>query len=135
MKDLFQKGDIKHYHHLINENDFARFDTGTVHEVYATFALARDAEWACRAFVLEMKEDNEEGIGTHVNIEHKSPAFKGDIVLFEARFEEILKGEIICSFQAKVNDRIIALGTTGQRILPKSKIQEIFAKWDHRASR
>ena len=45
-----------------------------VHPFYSTFALGRDVEWACRQFVLEMKEEDEEGIGTFLNITHKSPA-------------------------------------------------------------
>ena len=61
MKQLFAPGSEKSYTKVVSAEDIARFESGTVHEVYATFAIARDAEWAGRLFVLDMKEDDEEG--------------------------------------------------------------------------
>ena len=60
--DLFEIGSQKYYSKLVEQADCAAFNSGLVHPVYATFALGRDAEWACRLFVLEMKEEEEEGI-------------------------------------------------------------------------
>jgi hypothetical protein len=40
------------------------FEGVNVHPVMATFSITRDAEWAGRIFVLAMKEEHEEGIGT-----------------------------------------------------------------------
>jgi len=129
MKNTFQNGDQKEYSIVVSPNDIAKFESGVVHNVYSTFALCRDAEWSGRLFVLEMKEDSEEGIGTSISIEHKSPAFVGETVVFIARFEEIKgNGEIINSFEARVGDRLIAIGKQGQRILPKSKIDSLFKK-------
>jgi predicted thioesterase len=64
MKHLFKQGDVKRYSKVVSIDELASFESGTVHEVYSTFALARDAEWSGRLFVLEMKEEDEEGIGT-----------------------------------------------------------------------
>ena len=61
MKNPFKSGDQKTYRHRVTEADIARFESGLVHPFYATFALGRDAEWAGRLFVLEMKEEGEEG--------------------------------------------------------------------------
>ncbi len=74
MKEIFKPGDKKIYTHKVTEQDAAVFETGMVHPVYATFALSRDAEWACRQFVLEMKDADEEGIGTYLTVNHISPA-------------------------------------------------------------
>ena len=127
MINHFQHGDTKEFVRVIRPEDIAQFDSGTVHPVYATFALARDAEWSGRLFVLVMKEDHEEGIGTLLEIQHVSPAFVGQTVRFVATFEEVTaKGEIITSFEAFVNDRLIARGKQGQRILPKEKIEKLF---------
>jgi fluoroacetyl-CoA thioesterase len=52
MKKIFKTGDIKEYTHIVVKEDVAAFETGLVHPVYSTFALARDAEWTCRQFVL-----------------------------------------------------------------------------------
>ncbi len=126
MISKFSVGDKKTFERTIRPQDTAAFDDGTVHAVYATFALARDAEWCGRLFVLEMKEEDEEGIGTFVNVNHLSPAFAGNTVLFEATIIQLKGNEINCSFTAKVNGRLIAEGSTGQKILKKEKIEKLF---------
>jgi predicted thioesterase len=124
--DLFEIGSQKYFSKLVEQADCASFNSSLVHPVYATFALGRDAEWACRLFVLEMKEDQEEGIGTFLNISHKSPALLGSKVEFTATVKSIQKNEIICNFTAKVGDRIIAEGEQGQKIIAKQKLEKLF---------
>ena len=126
MISKFKIGDRKTFERVVRAEDTAAFETGTVHPVYATFALTRDAEWSSRLFVLEMKEEQEEGIGTFVNVKHVSPAFVGNTVLFEAVIDELKGNEVNCSFIAKVEERIIAEGRTGQKILLKEKIEKLF---------
>jgi len=124
--DLFKIGSQKTFSKLVEQADCASFNSSLVHPVYATFALGRDVEWACRLFVLEMKEDQEEGIGTFLNISHKSPALLGSKVEFTATVKSIQKNEIICNFTAKVGDRIIAEGEQGQKIIAKQKLEKLF---------
>lgn len=126
MIQKFEIGATKTYTHIVSNADLATFTSGNVHEVYATFALARDAEWCCRLFVLEMKESHEEGIGTHLLVNHLSPALLGQEVLFTGKIVSINKNEIICSYVATVNERIIAEGTTGQKIIAKEKLNNLF---------
>lgn len=126
MKILFAPGDRKTFERKVSSQDTASFDSGQVHPVYATFALARDIEWACRLFVLEMKEEDEEGIGTSLSIVHLSPALIGETVTIAATAKSILKNEIICSYEARVGDRLIATGEQGQKILKKDRIEGIF---------
>jgi predicted thioesterase len=122
----FQLGSVKTYTKLVEQADTATFESGEVHPVYATFSLGRDAEWACRLFVLEMKEDDEEGIGTFLKIEHASPALLGSTVVLEATLQSAIGNSVICSFTAKVGDRLVAFGETGQKILKKEKLNAIF---------
>jgi fluoroacetyl-CoA thioesterase len=122
----FQIGSTKIFTKIVELADTATFDAGNVHPVYATFALGRDAEWACRLFVLEMKEEDEEGIGTFLKIEHASPALIGSTVIFEATLQSAVGNSVICSFTAKVGDRLVAFGETGQKILRKEKLNAIF---------
>lgn len=122
----FKTGDTKTYTKVVSSADIATFESGTVHPVYATFSLARDAEWACRLFVLEMKEPDEEGIGTFVHVNHHAPALVNDVVVFTATIEAINGNEIICSFAAHVGNRLIASGRQGQKILKKEKIERLF---------
>lgn len=122
----FNAGDRKTFERTVRAEDTAVFEAGAVHPVYATFALARDAEWSSRLFVLEMKEAHEEGIGTFVNVKHISPALVGEVVLFEAVLDELKGNEINCTFIATANGRLIAEGRTGQKIVSKQKLESIF---------
>ena len=128
MKSIFKKGDTKQTTYVVKENDVASFLGKVVHPVCSTFTLAREIEWSTRQFVLEMRDDDEEGIGTSISIDHRSPAFIGEEIIFTARFDEINGHELICTYEAKVDDRIIALGKTGQKILKQDKIAKIFGK-------
>lgn len=126
MRDLFKPGDTKTFDQLVGHKDTATFDAGNVHPVLSTFALGRNAEWVCRLFVIDLKEDDEEGIGTFLEVEHKSPAFVGEMVNYTGIFEEQKGNAIICKFMAFVDDRLIASGRTGQKVLKKEKIKQIF---------
>jgi fluoroacetyl-CoA thioesterase len=128
MKQIFKPGDVKEFRKTIQAGDVAAFDGETVHPVYATFSLARDAEWTSRQFVLEMTSAEEEGIGTFLTIEHKSPAFVGEEINFIAWIDHIEGNELICFYEAKVEDRLIAIGKTGQKIFPKTKLEKIFLR-------
>jgi predicted thioesterase len=72
-----------------------------------------------------MLEEDEEGIGTFLTIEHKSPALVGETVEIQAVLKEIAGNAINCTFIASVGDRIIAEGTTGQKILKKEKLERM----------
>ncbi len=126
MINPFKPGDTKTFQHLVTEVDAASFESGQVHAVYSTFALARDAEWSGRLFVLEMKKDDEEGIGTGLNIKHISPALMGQTVVFTATLTEVNKNEVVNDFVAKVGERIIAEGVQWQKIVKKEKLVRLF---------
>lgn len=125
MKSVCAVGDIRKITKIVTEADLATFETGNVHPFYATFALGRDVEWACRQFVLDMKDDDEEGIGTFLNITHKSPAMLGDVVEIRAMLTELHGNTVNCSFVVMVSDRLVAEGTQGQKILKREKLDRL----------
>lgn len=125
MKRIFNTGDIREYTTTVKPEDVAQFQGTVVHPLYATFALARDIEWTTRQFVLEMKDDDEEGIGTYLEIRHLGPAFVGDTVTIRGRFESFADAELVCTFEAFAGERLIASGKTGQKILKLQKIRRI----------
>lgn len=126
MINPFEIGSTKSYEKTVQQHETASFDSGEVHPFYATFALTKDAEWVGRLFVLEMKEEDEEGIGTFVHVEHRSPALVGEKVKFTAFLIEVMGNNVVCDFEAYVDDRLIAKGSTGQKIIKKSKLASIF---------
>jgi predicted thioesterase len=128
MKNIFSTGDEKIYRKTVTQQDVAAFHGEIVHPVCSTFVLAREIEWTTRQFVLDMKDEGEEGIGTFITIDHKSPAFIGEEIVFTGRVEAINGHELICTFEAYVGTRLIASGRTGQKILKKEKLNSLFNK-------
>ena len=128
MKQLIKEGDKKRATFLVKEDDIVSFEGEVVHVVCATYTLAKEIEWATRQYVLEMRDDDEEGVGTFLSIDHRSPAFVGEEVSIESKVEEINGNELICSYTAFVKDRIVASGKTGQKILKREKLATIFSK-------
>jgi fluoroacetyl-CoA thioesterase len=126
MKSITTAQQVHRY--TVQPHDVAAFQGEVVHPVCSTFVLAREIEWTTRLFVLEMKDEEEEGIGTHVSIDHKSPAFVGEEIIFTARIESLRDHELICSYQAMVHNRLIASGKTGQKILKKETLKRIFTR-------
>lgn len=128
MKRIFAQGDQKIYRKTITDQDLAAFNGEVLHAVYATFALARDFEWSSRLFFIEMKEDDEEGVGTYLEIYHRSPAFAGEEVTITATVDSLEGNELICRIEARVNDRLVADGRTGQRMLKKDRLRALQKK-------
>lgn len=127
MKNPFKPGDQKIYRTQVTVDKLATFEAGTVHPVYSTFALAKDAEWACRLFVLEMKEDGEEGIGAYVSVEHLAPAPLKSWVEIVATLVSVEKNKIECSYEAYCGTRIVARGMQTQKIINKEKFDTLLA--------
>lgn len=128
MKQVFSLGDQKVYRKTITPEDLAAFHGEVLHAVYATFALARDFEWSSRLFFIEMKEDDEEGVGTFLQINHRSPAFVGEEVTITATVDKIEGNELLCRIEARTGDRLIADGMTGQRMLKKERLNNLLKK-------
>lgn len=128
MKNIFVPGDSKKMQYIVKEVDVAVFNGSVVHPVCATFTLSREVEWTTRQFVLEMRDDDEEGMGTFLSIDHRGPAFVGEELMIEATIDRIHGHELICSYIARVGDRTIATGKTGQKILKREKIKKLFTK-------
>lgn len=129
-KDDIVIGDRVKHSFVVKSSDLASFQGSNVHQVCSTFALAREIEWCSRQFVLKHKSEDEEGIGTKLHINHLSPAFLHAEVIIEAKVQSFEKNILICTFEAKVDSRIIADGITGQKVLKKSSIKEIFSTFD-----
>lgn len=125
MKQVFQIGDKISLEFTVGSDDLASFNNEEVHPFYSTFALGRDVEWTCRQFVLKMKETDEEGIGTFLNIRHLSPAMRGSLVHIEAIIVNLKGNQIDCEWEARVGDRVIAQGVQGQKILKLDKVQRL----------
>lgn len=127
MKMIFKPGDVKVFTKRVTLEDVAAFHGEVLHPVYSTFALARDFEWSSRLFFLEMKDEDEEGVGTFLQIAHESPVRVDEEVTITATVESINGNELICIIEARSGSRIIAKGKTGQKMLKKEKLKKLFS--------
>ncbi len=128
MKTPFKPGDSKVHTYEVKHTDFAGFQSGVVHPVCSTFALGREMEWSSRLFALDMIEADEEGIGTLLEIAHLGPAFEGEVLTIKATFDSLSGNELICLIEVSVENRPVATGRTGQKILKKDRITQIFTR-------
>ncbi|HEX8428553.1 thioesterase family protein [Hymenobacter sp.] len=126
MKHIFHPGDIQSYSFPVTPQDFAVLNGKLIHPVLSTFALGQALEWSSRQFVELMLEEEEEGIGTLLTIEHRAPAFEKETVEIQAIFERLEGAELICYVEARVGERLVATGRTGQRIISKAKLEARF---------
>ncbi len=129
MKNPFHPGDRKEHTYTVLTQDVAAFNGKIVHPVCSTYTLAREMEWSGRLFVLDMIESHEEGVGTMVEVKHISPAKVGEILIFRAELTRVdQKGNVICDVTVETNEgRVVAKGSTGQRILTREVINEKFS--------
>lgn len=127
MKSRLVVGDKRSFLHKVGEDDIATFESGNVHQVCSTFTLAKYIEWTSRIFVIDIKKDDEEGIGTMIHIDHISPAFKSQEIYFEATITSLKNNELICEVIVTSSDRLIASAKTGQKLLKKDRIRKIFS--------
>jgi predicted thioesterase len=128
MKQIIRLGDIQNYRRVVLPEDVAGFHGTMIHPVCATFVLARDVEWTSRLFILQLCDDDEEGIGTMLTIHHKRPAFVGEEVSYTARVEKWEGNELICSFTATAGGRLVATGKTGQKVLKRETLRSMFTR-------
>jgi fluoroacetyl-CoA thioesterase len=106
----------------VTEDMCPAFDGVIVHRVYSTWSMAHHMELAARKVLAPHLEEHEEGIGSHLSIDHLAPAPLGHQVRIVATAVELGPTTLVCDCFAYDNNRVIGRGTQIQRILPKSKL-------------
>lgn len=118
----------KVHRYTVGKEDFPNFFGEDIHEVCSTYVLCREAEKLGRLFILAFLDKENEGIGTFVELKHIGPAFYKEEIIFKG---EIIDGEMdnfVVAFEAKVGQRLIAKGRTGQKLVKKKKLLDHFKK-------
>ena len=108
-------------------------ELGRVHQVYATYWMAKHMELVGRKILLPFLEDGEEGIGYSVAVRHLAPALPGMRVriLGEHAGTERNRITVRCRAENELGD-LIGEGETVQVVLPESKIGERFGELSKR---
>ena len=91
----------------------------------STWDLAHQFEIAARLTLEPHLEMNEQGIGTHLSINHLKPLQVGRTVLVKATIVDLDTSTVVCELVALIDGEICAEGKQIQRVLPANKIKQI----------
>ena len=101
---------------LVSPEHTVHFDElGSVHQVYATYTMAKHFEEAGRKLLLQHLGDDEDGLGRSVTVEHLGPSWVGDRLTVEARCVEVRGNRVTCECTATDDaGRQVGRGSTVQ---------------------
>jgi predicted thioesterase len=112
----------------VTEDMCPAFDGVVVHRVYSTWSLAHHMELAARQVLVPYLEDHEEGLGTHLSIDHLGPTPVGKQVRIVATARAVSEHRLLCDVQAYDGDRLISRGEQVQRVLPRETIVKLIER-------
>jgi predicted thioesterase len=113
---------------VVTEAMCPAFDGIVVHQVYSTWSMAHHMELAARKVLAPHLEDDEEGIGAHLSIDHLAPAPVGHEVRVEAEAIEVDHTCVTCQVTAWDGPRLLGRGRQVQRVLPKAVLNRIIER-------
>jgi len=132
VKPSLQPGNQAEVEAVVTRDMCPAFDGIVVHEVYSTWSLAHHMELAARKVLAPHLDPDEEGIGSHLSIDHLGPTPVGERVRVVATATEIGRTKLVCDISAyhvrDTGERLVARGRQVQRILPRRRIASLFAK-------
>ena len=100
---------------LVEEDMCPAFDGVVVHRVYSTWSMAHQMELAARKVLAPFLEEHEEGLGTHLSIEHLAPTPVGKTIRAEAVATRGEGNRLVCAVQVYDGDSRVGRGAQGDR--------------------
>jgi fluoroacetyl-CoA thioesterase len=131
MKPSMKVGNTATITFTVDQHMQPLFEGKIIHPVCSTWDIAHQFELASRYVLVSHLEVGEEGIGSRVSIDHKSPAILGSTVEVTATVTKTTKSEVVCDIVATIGSRIVATGDQIQRVFPKETINQIIANADN----
>ena len=131
MKPSLKVGNSAEVAITVTDDMCPAFDGVVVHKVYSTWSMAHHMELAARMVLAPHLDDHEEGIGSHLSIDHVSPAPLGHRVRVIATATELHSTTLVCQVIAYDGERIIGRGKQVQRILPKATLAALIERAKH----
>ncbi len=128
MKPTLQVGQTADVTVTVTEEMCPAFDGIVVHRVYSTWSMAHHMELAARKVLAPHLEEHEEGIGSHLSIDHLAPSPVGHVVRIHAEATEVTAQGVVCTLTAWDGTRLLGRGKQIQRVLPKSVLQRIIER-------
>lgn len=114
----------------VTEDMCPAFDGVVVHRVYSTWSMGHHMEVAARKVLLPHLDEDEEGIGSHLSIDHLSPLPVGKTARVVARCVDSDRTTVVCELTVYEGDRVLGRGRQVQRILPKRKLKSLIGRYE-----
>lgn len=99
-----------------------------VHRVYSTWSMAHHMELAARMVLAPHLEAHEEGIGSHLSIDHVAPTPVGHTVRVVAEATQVTDDTVVCEVTAYDGGRVVGRGRQVQRVLPRKKLEALIER-------
>ena len=128
MKSGLKAGNTAEVRVKVTEDMCPAFDGVIVHRLYSTWSMAHHMELAARKVLAPHLEPHEEGIGSHVSVDHLAPTPLGRTVRVVARAVEVDPTTVVCELEAYDGDRLVGRGRHVQRVLPKDKLKALIER-------
>jgi predicted thioesterase len=130
MKPSLRVGNTASVEIRVTEAMCPAFDDVVVHRVYSTWSMAHHMEFAARKVLAPHLDEDEEGIGSHLSIDHLAPTPLGHSVRLVATAVELGPTTLVCDVTAchVENGQIVGRGRQVQRILPKRKLASLIER-------
>jgi len=128
MKPTLKVGNTAEVTALVTEDMCPAFDDVVVHRVYSTWSMAHHMELAARKVLAPHLDDHEEGIGSHLSIDHLAPTPVGRTVRVVAEAVEVDDSTVVCDICVYDGERLVGRGRQIQRVLPKKKLKSLIER-------
>ncbi len=128
MKSSLKVGNRAEVTAVVTEDMCPAFDGTVVHRLYSTWSMAHHMELAARKVLAPHLEEHEEGIGSHLSIDHLAPTPLGHTVRVAAEATEVDSTTVVCAVRAYDGDRLVGQGTQVQRVLPRKKLAALIER-------
>ena len=128
MKSGFEPGIVREILVTVTQDMCPAFDGVVVHPCYATWSLVHHMEIAARKILVDFLEDHEEGIGTHVSVDHFNPCRVGKTVRIRAELTEVSDQRVICDVTVHEGDRLLAQGRQVQVVMNKETLKRLIER-------
>ncbi len=122
MKPGFEPGIVKSMDVVVTGDMCPAFDGVVVHRVYSTWSMVEHMELAARRVLVDFLDEDEEGVGAHVSVDHLSAAIVGTTVTVRAELTEVRHHRVVCEVSARVGDRLLGIGRQVQVVMKKDKL-------------
>ena len=127
MKRGFEPGIVREVEFTITEGMCPVFEGQLIHRCCSTWTIAHQFEVAARKVLVDFLEANEEGVGSHVSVDHIAPCGVGKSVRVRAKLKEVSRdqrGRVVCELAAFDGERLLAKGTQIQIVMGKNELRQ-----------